>query len=190
MTVLSEFSRIVDVSKIDAEGADETITASQEECDLLSLRFGVESVSSVMASVNIQPWRRGGFRVRGTATARVTQICVVTLEPFESDVTARLDRIFVDRPKSLTAISGEIEISPDEEEIGEVVNGDIELGEFTVEELLLELDPYPRKDGALLSQTEFGPKDSIRTVASQDDSGKPNPFEVLRKLDLKNNGNS
>ena len=171
-----EFSRTFDVSRMAPEGATEIISATVEECGAIAARFGAEAVHSVSATVHIQLWKCGGFRARGDATASITQTCVVTLEPFESVVRAQLDQIFIAMTGRLAAEDVEVVVSHDEDDIGHIDDGEIELGEFAVEALCLELDPYPRKDGAEL------PVSSTEVLS---DEPKVNPFAVLKQLKLK-----
>ncbi|WP_108883353.1 YceD family protein [Anderseniella sp. Alg231-50] len=172
-----EFSRLFDVSRMAPEGASETISATTEECAAVAARFGVEAVHSISATIHIQPWKRGGFRARGEASASITQTCVVTLDPFESDVRAQLDQVFIARDSRLAADDVEVVVSHDEEDIGYIDDGEIELGEFAVEALCLELDPYPRKDGAELPVSSSGEAGT--------DEPKVSPFAVLKQLKLK-----
>lgn len=185
MTDKPEFSRLFDVSRLPEEGKTETLTATPQECIALTQRFAVESVHSVTAKLEVQPWKRGGFRVRGNASAVITQQCVVTLEPFDAEVTVRLDRLYVEAPGKFTVSGPEVVVSLDDDDIGQVVDGDIELGELVVEELLLELDPYPRKPGAVLERAEFDGKKTTDEPARSSQDGKINPFAVLKDLQLK-----
>ncbi len=178
MTADLEFSRPYDVRRMAPEGATETISATLGECQAIALRFGVQAVHSVSATIKVQPWKQGRFRARGDATASITQICVVTLEPFESAVSAQLDQIFIKKDSKRAADTVEIVVAHDEDDIGYVEDGHIELGEFAVEALGLELDPYPRKQGAELPDTFSG------EPATGDQ--KANPFAVLKQLNLKN----
>lgn len=177
MTETLELSRPFDVGSVPPEGTSETISATAEECRAIAARFGVEAVHSVSATVHVQPWKRGGFRARGEASANITQICVVTLEPFETTVRAPLDQLFIARTSRLAADAVEVVVSHDEDDIGYIDDGEIELGELAVEALCLELDPYPRKDGAELPVSSSGD--------AADDGGKVSPFAVLKQLNLK-----
>jgi len=178
MTVTLEFSRTIDINQVAPEGVSETIVATADECDAVAARFGVESVRSLSATLNIQAWKRGGFRVRGEASAEIAQICVVTLDPFEQVVHASLDQIFVEKSSSLGANDTEVVVSIDEQDIGYIDDGQIELGEFVVEALCLELDPYPRKHGA-----EFRGSSTDNTGI---ETNEENPFSVLKRLKLEN----
>lgn len=177
MTEDLEFPRPFDISRIAPEGASKTISATVEECQAIAARFAVAAVHSVSSTVHIQPWKRGGFRARGEATANITQTCVVTLDPFDSVVRAQLDQIFIAKTGRLSADDIEVEVSHDEDDIGYINDDEIELGEFAVEALCLELDPYPRKDGAELPVSSSGDTGS--------DEPKVSPFAVLKQLKLK-----
>ena len=45
-----------------------------------------------------------------------------------------------------------------EEEIDTYSGGKIDLGELVAQQMGITIDPYPRKEGAALPKTEFGPK--------------------------------
>ncbi len=177
MTENLELSRPFDIGSVLPEGSSETITATDEECRAIAARFEVEAVHSVNATIHVQPWKRGGFRARGEASAKITQTCVVTLDPFETVVRAQLDQLFVARTNRLAADAAEVVVSPDEDDIGYIDDGEIELGEFAVEALCLELDPYPRKEGAEMPVSSSG--------EAADDGAKVSPFAVLKHLNLK-----
>ncbi len=175
-----EFPRPLDVSNLEPEGKTELIAATEAECDAITRRFGVVHVKELTATVHVAPWKRGGIRARGSASALVSQVCVITLDEFDSQVEASLDRIFVERTSRWSASSGaEILVSVDDDDISTIVDGCIDLGELALEELLLELDPYPKKPGAQL------PEHATSSVPGDDGrEARPNPFAVLRQLKL------
>jgi uncharacterized metal-binding protein YceD (DUF177 family) len=175
MTTAPEFSRIVDVSRLPPEGRKEVMAATPEECVALQSRFGVEALKSLEVDVLLQPWKRGGCRVRGVARTVMTRTCVVTLEPFEQTLEVRLDRLFTER-KEVRVDGKEVVVSVEDEDFGLIIDGEIEVGEFAVEELLLELDPHPRKPGA-----EFKPQ-AANDADEQDAVRASSPFAVLKAL--------
>ena len=63
---------------------------------------------------------------------------------------------------------GEIDLELDDDSPDVVENGQIDLGQYAVEQLALHLDPYPRKDGAVFEQPP--------------EPGEISPFGVLRAL--------
>lgn len=94
--------------------------------------------------------RRGqGVRVVGEVSATVGQVCVVTLEPIENAVVEAVDLVFA--PMAL----GEDEGTPRKEAEANrpepLRNGCVDLGTVATEFLVLGIDPYPRKPGAVFA---------------------------------------
>jgi len=114
--------------------------------------------------------RGGGLHVVGAISATVGQNCVVTLEPLANEVEETIDLIF--EPPQRLAESAENEgqqhgVKWDDPE--PLVGGVIDLGALATEFLILGLDPYPRKPGAV-----FEPP--------QDAKGDQGPFAALADL--------
>jgi uncharacterized metal-binding protein YceD (DUF177 family) len=170
-----EFSRTVDVSRIPAEGIRKSFNADADERENLAARFGVDKLHGLEVEVDIQAWKRGSCRVRGSARMTMTRTCVVSLEPFEATVSVRLDRLFSSAP-AVRVEGKEITVSLEDDDMGEIVDGEIEVGEFAVEELLLELDPHPRKPGAA-----FAP-DAANDRPDSDSEARESPFAILKTL--------
>jgi hypothetical protein len=86
-------------------------------------------------------------------SATVGQACVVTLEPLASDVEEAIDLVFA--PPSAIKRDGEgagaEERNPAESwsEPEPLIGGTVDLGALATEFLILGLDPYPRKPGAV-----------------------------------------
>src|SRR4029079_4374416 len=82
--------------------------------------------------------------VAGRVKAAITQVCVVTLDTFDSEIEEEVEVDFA-------ASSGMPAEPPTEmheyEPPDEIVNGQIDLGALTAEFLALGLDPYPKKPG-------------------------------------------
>jgi hypothetical protein len=94
-----------------------------------------------------------GLRVSGRVSATVGQNCVLTLEPLANEVEEKVDLLFMP-PSSSPADSGDavqsdetVEAKWDEPE--PLVGGVVDLGAIATEFLVLGLDPYPRKAGAV-----------------------------------------
>jgi uncharacterized metal-binding protein YceD (DUF177 family) len=100
----------------------------------------------------------GGLHVAGRVSATVAQTCVVTLEPLQNEVAEAVDLVFM--PQSAAAPQVGEGASPDAGPAAEtepLTGGVIDLGAIAIEFLILGLDPYPRKPGALFQpprQTE------------------------------------
>jgi hypothetical protein len=97
--------------------------------------------------------RRGaeGLRVVGRVSATVGQVCVVTLDPIDSEVEEIVDLIFDPVPAAAAGDpSGRdiLEITTDE--VPEPILDDtVDLGAIATEFLILGIDLYPRKPEAV-----------------------------------------
>jgi hypothetical protein len=117
--------------------------------------------------------RRGadGLHVAGLVSATVGQDCVVTLEPLTNEVEEKVDLNFVPRGAALRE-EGDSESEPREPKWDDpepLVGGVVDLAALAAEFLILGLDPYPRKPGAV-----FDPP-----APAGPDEG---PFAALAKL--------
>jgi hypothetical protein len=114
---------------------------------------GLRDLTRLEANFDVNR-QRGGLRVIGRIAATVGQTCVVTLEPVANEVAEDVDLLFA--PQASVAESGGAAIRPEgskydvEPLIGEVVD----LGALATEFLVLGLDPYPRKPGAVFESPE------------------------------------
>jgi hypothetical protein len=112
-----------------------------------------------------------GLRVAGRVFATVGQNCVVTLEPLTNEVSETVDLIFAPQSAGKRR-ENEAETQPQEVKRGDpepLIGGVVDLGALAIEFLILGLDPYPRKSGAV-----FEP-----VVEREPDAG---PFAPLAKL--------
>jgi cytochrome b pre-mRNA-processing protein 3 len=117
---------------------------------------------------NFDVTRRGtGLHVVGSISATVGQNCVVTLEPLTNEVEETIDLIF--EPVQRLAASAESEHGVQWDDPEPLVGGVVDLGALATEFLILGLDPYPRKPGAV-----FEPP--------QDVSRDQGPFAALGRL--------
>lgn len=159
------------VRDVPADGLAVERQASVEERRRLAEELAIVSIEALVAKYRITPLSKGRLGVAGKIETRVTQECVVTLEPVISSVSVPLDVIFT--PESHVPepeIEGSLEDleSPDEEPIE---NGVVDMGRIVVEELVSGLDPYPRREGASLDWTD---EKSAAAEAS--------PFAALARL--------
>lgn len=157
-----EFSRPIDVANLPAEGRAFAIEASASECARVTARLGVLAVESLHAEGSLRPQGRVGVvRLDGTLTAHVRQCCVVTLEPFDVTVTAALERLYDasvgDEWADASDEQGQLVVHIGPDVFSEpLVDARIDVGEAAVEQLALELDPYPRKPGVTFATASDG----------------------------------
>ena len=165
-TITPPLSRPIEIGRLPRGRAEVTVEASPEECAALARDFGIPAVRDLVGRF-VLSGTSTRLTVTGTVEAVATQVCTVTLEPFESAVREPVDVVFSDTPPP----EDEPEDGPPEgapEPPDPIVNGRVDLGALTGEFLALGLDPYPRKPGV-----------TFEPVASGPESG---PFEALRRL--------
>ena len=114
---------------------------------------GLEAVPRLEASFEVIRRGRDGLQVAGSVSATVRQTCVVTLEPVENEIDEPIDLTFV--PHAPDAQLREAEAgTPDPPEA--LVNGTVDLGAIATEFLILGIDRYPRRAGAVFSSPATG----------------------------------
>jgi uncharacterized metal-binding protein YceD (DUF177 family) len=166
------FRKLLAVRKVGDSGLVHAISATPEECAGIADFLDVLKVTGLRAEFRISRWRSRGLKLEGTLDAKVQQACVVTLDPVESSIHASFERRFL--PADMIDPEGgteEVFVDPEGEDPPEPLTHELDLGEVVVEELALNLDPYPRKPG----------------IAFEDKIGDPeppkaNPFAKLARL--------
>jgi len=177
------FSYCIDVQEIPEGGLDVRIAADAATLQALAAADDLPGIGRLEADFHVAPRSLQRFNVTGEMRARVTQVCVVSLEPFDSDIVEPIDVDFAmpedgrdakaahaagfrGNPKSDGVVVGE---EPDPPDV--IVDGRIDLGALASEFLALGLDPYPRKPGIV-----FEPP------GNSDLEESDSPFRALRKL--------
>ena len=173
------FSRQIEVSQAEDKVLRVKLTATEAECEALAKQDDLPAISNLTARFEVTTAGRGIFLVTGEVHARVTQICVVSLDPFETDVVQPVELSFAspqDVERAEAAYAKRHEEDPDAADIPEppdpIINGRIDLGAIAAEQLVLGLDPYPRKPGAAFP-SELAQVGEIAEVS---------PFTALAKL--------
>ena len=172
------FSYEVKVGHVSHNPVEVHVEADARERAALAALWEVVSLDSLSADLKIRRWKKDGVKVFGEVRGRVTQSCVVTLEPIESEIHEEIDQIFVPEGSALARVPandhGEMIIDPDGPDLPETFAGDtIDIGAIVAEFAAMGLDPYPRKPDA-----EFAP----HLENSGETERKPSPFAVLQGL--------
>jgi hypothetical protein len=138
---------------------------------------GLRDLPRLEANFDLKRRASGGLHVTGLVSASVGQTCVVTLEPIANEIEEGVDLLF--EPKLDAAESAVDETSDDEEkrtprdikwdDPEPLIGGAIDLGALATEFLMLGLDPYPRKPGAVFTPPP-------------EEEPDPGPFAALSKL--------
>jgi uncharacterized metal-binding protein YceD (DUF177 family) len=175
MTDSPPFSRPFRVDALPAEGHSQTIEAGPDERAALAALNRLPAIASLTATFAARRGGRGSVHVTGAVHAEVTQVCVVSLEPFPATVDEPIDVRFAPAEQARPARrGGEAEAEALVELGGEdppdpIVDGAIDLGALAAEYFALGLDPYPRKPGVAFTPPE--PPD-----------GADSPFAALGEL--------
>jgi hypothetical protein len=162
------------VAQIPETGLHRDIAADQPAREAIADLGGLREVLSASASLDVVPERGGRFHVTGRVRARIGQTCVVTLDPIENDIDEPIDLVFAP-PEQIPELSDLVdEAAESEGDIPDppepIVNGFIDLGRLATDALLLAVDPYPRKPGAV-----FEPR-------VEPDDPEDHPFAALKAL--------
>lgn len=133
-------------------------SATAEECAALARRLEIPGVERLSVDYRISPQKTGRFALHGRLVARVTQSCVVTLDPVSTDLAETIDVEF--RPPSDMEVGSTEEteaLSAAEHE--PIEHQRIAVGRVVAETLAAALPAYPRAADASLDHSEAGPAD-------------------------------
>lgn len=168
------FSRPVQLREIPPTGRHFIVETNADERQAVAQQLGLPAIAALSAKLQVMPFRKDGLAVDGTIHARLTQVCVVTAEPFENEVEAPVDIRYSPDGKDPNADFDLAELNdPDAEDPPDLLVGDsIDLGAVVSEFLALALDPYPRKPGAVFEEGDdkatLSPFAALNTLKNKD----------------------
>ncbi len=158
MTPTEPFSRVVRVAGLPKEGQTLTIEASPAERDALAALYELPAIERLSATLSLRRSGRGGVRIKGAVHGELTQVCVVSLEPFSAILDEEIDVRFAPRSgdEAGRRPSRDLETfsMADQDDPDPIIDGKIDLGALAAEFFALGLDPYPRKPGASFQSPE------------------------------------
>ncbi|QXX73701.1 DUF177 domain-containing protein [Methylovirgula sp. HY1] len=174
------FSYPIKIVDVPQSGLDISIEADAATLAALAAANGLPNIARLEAVFHVMPKGSHRFNVRGEVHARVTQICGVSLEPFESDLVESVDVDFAPAAEAAAAAAAfaalvandAVDIALEADPPDPITDGTIDLGGLASEFLALGLDPYPRKPG--VSFEPQGGRDA--------DAADESPFSILGKL--------
>jgi uncharacterized metal-binding protein YceD (DUF177 family) len=158
-------SRPQDVQNVPPQGVQVHLDATAEECAALAKDFNLPAIHALSGDYKLTASAKG-VHVAGRVKASITQICIVSLDPFDSVIEEEVEVDFAE-PQGMPAEppTEMHEYEPPDE----IINGQIDLGALTAEFLALGLDPYPRKPG-------------VDFEYQKGDDREDSPFAALNKL--------
>jgi hypothetical protein len=140
----------VAIEDVSESGESFALVADAEIRANIARMAGLRDLPRLQADFEVTRHGPAGLRVVGRISATVGQSCVVTLEPLDNAVEEEVDLLFMPQPTAdpETADGGlRAEAAADDPE--PLIGGVIDLGAIATEFLILGLDPYPRKPGAV-----------------------------------------
>ena len=155
-----ETIRLGEVSRPGAGGAVERRLAPDGATRAKLARFlDLERLDALEATLRLTPWFDGA-RLDGHWSAKITQLCGVSLEPLASDLSGDFV-LHVVPPGSKRGPAepiSEVVIDLEADDPPDVLDSDvIDLAGYVIEHLVLEIDPFPRAPEA-----EFNPPEAER----------------------------
>jgi hypothetical protein len=128
-------------------GRHVTLSADAHTRAAIARTADLRDLPRLEASLDLVRSGSAGLHVTGHVSATVGQTCVVTLEPIETELTEAVDLVF--RPGADAGASVDVNLDGDEQEVEPLIDGVVDLGAIATEFLMLGIDPYPRKPGAV-----------------------------------------
>jgi len=135
-------------------GRQVTLSADVHAREAIAAVAGLRELPRLEATFDVVRSGTAGLHVTGTISATVGQTCVVTLEPLESDISEAVDLLF--KPGAEEGGGTDVSLDTDAPEIEPLIDGVIDLGALATEFLILGIDPYPRKPGAVFEAPSTG----------------------------------
>lgn len=143
--------------------------AAERAAVVSSLRLG--SCDDVEVRYELRALAGGRYRLQGRLRARLTQPCVVSLEPVQQQIDEDFEVLFWPAD-SIPDDSGREREILSEPDIEPIRDGKLPVGRVVFDLLAAAIDPFPRKDDA-----EFAWSDPKATNAAAN-----TPFAVLAGL--------
>jgi hypothetical protein len=169
----------VAVEDVAETGRHFDLVADNEVRAAVARLAGLRDLPRLEADFDLMRHGADGLHVSGRVSATVGQNCVVTLEPLTNEVEETINLLFapppplppVERKAGEDAAAEKDSEKPDRSWSGPepLIGGVVDLGALATEFLILGIDPYPRKPGAVFELL-------------QDVKPDPGPFAALAGL--------
>ena len=167
----------VTLARVDRGGVDLKLAPDETVRKAIAKQLNLVSLDRLEAEVYLRAWMDGA-EVSGVLRARVVQTCGVTSEDFETPIDARfsLHVLPANSEHAPQDEGGELGLDPEGDDPPDVLEGEtIDVSSYVIEHLALELDPFPRKPGAVFVQppepVELSPFAALKGLKTQGDEG-------------------
>ena len=171
-----DFSMRIRLSDVGRGPVSHRLAPDEAQRARIAAELDLAGLPAFVGEVKVFPWHDGA-EIQGRWTATVTYVCGVSLDTFDAEMTGEFDIRAVPPSSPLASApepdeQGEIELDLDADDPPDVLDGEtLDLAAYLVEDLALDLDPFPRKPGAVF---EAPPPENPES-----------PFAVLKRLEPK-----
>ena len=145
--MIPELHRPVAAERIGPAGLEIEVEANPGELASLTARMGLPGIGALRCRFKLRRIAAGIIEADGHLAASLTQVCVVSLDEFPTELAESFQVQFVP--------AGTEDDDPEPDAVDQIPYeaGMIDLGEAAAEQLALALDPYPHKPGATLDKS-------------------------------------
>jgi len=177
--VIDPWPSTVTLGRVSRGGVDLRFDLDETARREIAKTLNLVAVESLTAEVFLRPWMDGA-EVSGLIRARVTQVCGVSADEFEEPVESRFSVHVLPADSEYAPqdedAGGELGIDPDGDDPPDVLEGEtVDVTGYVIEHLALELDPFPRKPGAVFQQppepVDLSPFAALRKLKSDPEAG-------------------
>lgn len=167
----------IPLSQVDRGAVTLRLEPSDDQRKTIAKQLGLVSLEALSAEVFLTSWLDGA-EISGVLRARVVQTCSATADDFETPIDARFSlRVLpADSENAPQEEFGDLGADPDGDDPPDVLEGQsVDVSGYVVEHLALELDPFPRKPGAVFVQppepVELSPFAALKGLNLKDEQG-------------------
>uniref|UniRef100_B0T0T3 DNA-binding protein n=1 Tax=Caulobacter sp. (strain K31) TaxID=366602 RepID=B0T0T3_CAUSK len=169
----------VTLGRVSRGGVDLRFEPDDEALKEIAKILGLVAVESMTAEVFLRPWMDGA-EVSGLIRARVTQVCSVSADEFEEPIESRFSVHVLPADSEYAPqdedSGGELGLDPDGDDPPDVLEGEtIDVSGYVIEHLALELDPFPRKPGAVFEPppepVDLSPFAALKALKTDPEAG-------------------
>ncbi|OYW27002.1 MAG: DNA-binding protein [Caulobacter sp. 12-67-6] len=166
----------VPLARVDRGDVSLKLEPDADQRKAIAKQLGLVRLEEFSAEVYLSSWMDGA-EVAGRLRARVIQLCSVSADDFEDSIEARftVHVIPANSEHAPAEEGGELGLDPEADDPPDVLEGDvIDVSGYVLEHLALELDPFPRKPGAVfenpLPTAEISPFAALKALKPKGDS--------------------
>ncbi len=164
------------LGRVDRSDISFKLEPDAEQRKAIAKQLGLVRLEAFSAEVYLSSWMDGA-EISCRLSARVIQVCSVSADDFEEAIEARftIHVIPADSEHAPAEEGGELGMDPEADDPPDVLEDDvIDVSGYVLEHLALELDPFPRKPGAVfenpLPTAEISPFAALKAFKTKGDS--------------------